>query len=139
MSRKAYKSRQDRVNKVIHRELCKKLKFDYSNEWYMPKSESILENEKHKIPWDFDIQTDHQISARRLDQVIVNKEQKTCQRVNFTVSADHRVRLKECIKRDKYLELARVPKKRVEQESDGVTNCIWFAWYSYERIGKGTV
>ena len=30
--------------------------------------ESVLENETHKILWDFVIETDHLISARRPDQ-----------------------------------------------------------------------
>ena len=34
---KEYKTRHDWVGKVIHRELCKKLKFDHTNKWYMPK------------------------------------------------------------------------------------------------------
>ena len=34
----------------------------------------LLENEMHKILWDFGIQTDHLISARRTDLVIVNKK-----------------------------------------------------------------
>ena len=35
-----------------------------TNKWYMLNPESILENESHKILWDFEIQTDHPISAR---------------------------------------------------------------------------
>ena len=38
----------------------------------MHNPESIIENETHKILWDFEIQTDHLISARRPDLVIVN-------------------------------------------------------------------
>ena len=50
---------------MTHWELCKKLKFDHSNEWYMHKLESILDNDTHKILWDWEIQRDHLISARR--------------------------------------------------------------------------
>ena len=32
---------------------------------YTNKPESFLENETHKLLWDFEIQTDHQIPARR--------------------------------------------------------------------------
>ena len=42
----------------------------------MHKAESVLENETHKIPRDFQIQTDHLISARRPDLEIVNKKKK---------------------------------------------------------------
>ena len=62
------------MRKMIHTELCKKFKFYHTKKWYMLNLESVLENETHKILWDFDIQTDHQISARRPDLVIINKK-----------------------------------------------------------------
>ena len=37
----------------------------------------VLENDTHKLPWDFDIYTDHLISARRLDLIIINKKRET--------------------------------------------------------------
>ena len=46
------------------------------SKWYMQKPKSVLENETHKILWDFEIKTDHLISARRLGQVIVKKKKK---------------------------------------------------------------
>ena len=58
---KEYWTRHDRVWKVIHSELCKK---------------SVIKNETHKLLWGFQIQTDHLISARRPDQVIINKKKK---------------------------------------------------------------
>ena len=44
--------------------VCKKLKFDHPNKWYMRNPESVLENEIHTLLWDFEIQTDPLISAR---------------------------------------------------------------------------
>ena len=82
----------------------------------MYKPESVLENETHKILWDFKIQTDHLIFARQPDIMIVNKKKKkkrrkkkkrTCQIVDFAVIAELRVKLKESQKRDMYLDLAR--------------------------------
>ena len=73
---------------MIHRELCKKLKFDQSNKWCMHNTESVMENETHKFQWDFEIQTDHLISARRLELEIINKKERTCRIVDFTVSTD---------------------------------------------------
>ena len=67
-------TRQDWVGKVLHWELCKKLKFDHMNKWCRHK-ESVLKNETHRLFWDFEIQTDHLISARRPDLVIVNKKE----------------------------------------------------------------
>ena len=41
--------------------------------------------------------------------IIINqkKKKKTCKIVDFAVPADHRIKLKECEKKDKYLDLAR--------------------------------
>ena len=62
------------MGKVIHRELCKKSKFDHTNKCYMHNLKSILKNEMHKILWNFVIQTDHLISARWLVLVMINKK-----------------------------------------------------------------
>ena len=40
----------------------------------MHKSESILENESHKIIWDFEIQTDHIILTRKPHLVLIDKK-----------------------------------------------------------------
>ena len=86
--------------------MCKKLNFNHTK-WYTHKPESVLENETHKILWDFEIQTDHLITARRPDLVLINKKERTCHSVDFAVPADHRVKLKEIEKKDKYLDLTR--------------------------------
>ena len=55
---------------------------------------------------------DHLISARKPDLMIINKKKKRiCKIVDFAVPADHRIKLKECEKKDKYLDLARELKK----------------------------
>ena len=71
----------------------------------------VLENDTRKLLWDFDIQTDHLIWARRTDLIIINNKKKICKIVDFAVPVDHRIKLKECEKRDKYLDLARELKK----------------------------
>ena len=84
------------------------------------------ENDTYKLLCDFNIQTDHLISTRRSDLIIINK---ICKIVNFAVSADHRIKLKECEKTDKYLDLARELKTTMEYEGDNYTNCDWCFWY----------
>ena len=72
----------------------------------------VLENPTHKLLWDFDIQADHLISARRPDLLVINKKKKrTCKIVDFAVPDDHRIKLKESEKKDKYLVLIRELKK----------------------------
>ena len=60
---------------------------------------------------NFHLQTDPLISARRPDLMIIHKKKKICKIVDFAVPADHRIKLKECEKRDKYLDFARELKK----------------------------
>ena len=104
----------------------------------MHNPESVLEKETNKILWDFEIQMDYLISARRLNLVIMNKKkrererERTCRIVDFEVPADHKVKLKESEKKYKYIDFTK------EHESDGDTNCNWCARYSHQRIGVGT-
>ena len=93
----------------MHGELFKKQIFDHTNKWYKHNPESVLENETHKLLWDFEIQTNNLILTRWPDIVIIVKKKKkrTYRIVDFTVPADHRVKLKESEKKDKYLDLAR--------------------------------
>ena len=39
----------------------------------------VLENDTHKLLWDFDIHTDHLISARRPDLIIINNKKENLQ------------------------------------------------------------
>ena len=73
----------------------------------------VLENDSHKLLWDFNIQTDHLIPAGRPDLIIINKKKKKRigKIVDFAVPADHRINLKESEKKDKYFDLARELKK----------------------------
>ena len=88
----------------------------------------VIENATHKLLWDFNIQTDQLIPARRPDLIIINKKKKkrkkkrTCKIVDFAVPADHRIKQKECEKKDKYLDLARELKK----------NCGTCRWQLYQ-------
>ena len=69
-STKGVKTRLDWVEKIIHWELYKKLKFDHTNKWYMHKPESVLENGTHKGPWDFEKQTGHLIHEKKPDETL---------------------------------------------------------------------
>ena len=73
-TQREYKARHDWVGKVIHWEMCKKFKFDHTKKWYMHNPAPVLENDTHKLLWDFNIQTDHLIPARRPDLIIINKK-----------------------------------------------------------------
>ena len=58
--------------------------------------------------------------------------------MDFAVTANHRLRLKESEKKDKYLDIARKFLKTVGYKSDDYTDCNWCSWYSYQRIDTKT-
>ena len=82
-----------------------------------------------KFRWDFDIQTDPLISARRPDLIVINNKKRTCKIVDFAVPTDHRIKLKESEKKYKYLDLAR-ELKNYGHEGDNYTNRDWCFPYS---------
>ena len=95
-----YKTRHNWVGEVIHWEMYKKLKIDHTDKWYMHNPAPVQENDTHNLQWDFDIHTDHLISARRADLIIITKKKKKkkkekkkriCKIDDFAVPADHRI------------------------------------------------
>lgn len=107
MAQREYKRRHDWLGKRIHWEICKKNGIEVKAKWYDHKPEAVCENERCKILWDFNIQTDHVIEARRPDMIVVNKIQNKCTIVDFAVPYDTRVTAKEQEKVLKYQDLAR--------------------------------
>ena len=57
------------------------------------------------------MRTDHEIGARRLDLVIIDKRDKSCQIIDVTIPEDTGVREKEDEKVEKYQDLAREVRK----------------------------
>ena len=53
----------------------------------MDKPESVSESEMHRIRWDFEMQTDHIILARRLDRMWYYEEKNNLQSREFFCSA----------------------------------------------------
>ena len=86
--------------------MYKKFKLDHTNKWYTHNKAPILENDTHKLLWEFNIKTDPLIPARRPDLIMIPppKKKRICKIVNFAVRADHKINLKECEKKDKYLD-----------------------------------
>ena len=57
--------------------------------------------------WDFSIQTDHAIEAWRPDLVVVGKNERSCEIIDFAVPGDSRIVEKEKDKIEKYQDLGR--------------------------------
>ena len=56
----------------------------------MHNQETVLENDTHKLLWDFYVHTEHLISARRPDLIIIYKKRDFAKLSDFAVPADHR-------------------------------------------------
>ena len=64
-----------------------------------------MENDDIKLLWDFNIQCDNMIEARRPEIVVLHKKEKKCLIVDVAVPGDCRINEKEKI--DKYQDLRR--------------------------------
>ena len=87
LAQKEYKRRHDNLEKIVHWKLARKCNFEAEDKWYEHEPDSVLENEDYKILWDFSIQIDHVIEARRPDLVVVDKE-RSCKIIDFAVLGD---------------------------------------------------
>ena len=107
LAEKEYKRNHDNLGKIVHWKLARKCDFEAGNKWYEHEPESVLENEDCKILWDFSIQTDYVIEARRPDLIVADKEERSCKIIDFTVPEDSRIEEKKKDKIEKYQDLER--------------------------------
>ena len=49
LAQKEYNNRHGLIDNVIHWEMCKKFKFDHTNQWYMQYPEPVQENDTDKL------------------------------------------------------------------------------------------
>jgi len=111
-----YKARHDKVASIVHWHLCKKYGISVEKEWYKHQPDSVCENDRTKILWDFSIQTDKVIKERRPDLVVVDKAQNTVMIIDIAVPADNNIVTKQEEKITKYqdlkMEIRRLWKKK---------------------------
>ena len=100
-----YIKRHDKLGKKLLWLLCKKLEIECEDEWFSHQLESVLENDKCKILWDFLIQTDKEIQHRRPDILVIEEEKRECKIVDIPVPGDQNIKVKELEKVTKYQEL----------------------------------
>ena len=110
LAQREYKRRHDWLGKKIHWEVCRKTGFDVNEKCYKHEPEKVAENDSRKILWDFTIQTDHLIEARRPDMVI-DKTKNECKIIDFACPFDSRIKESEEDKMKGYNDLKRELKK----------------------------
>ena len=86
LAQKEYKTRHNWVGKVMHWEIWKKFKFDHTNKWYMHYPTPVLENNTHKLLYDFNINTDHLILAWRPDLTIIKNKKRELSKLSTLMS-----------------------------------------------------
>ena len=106
LAQRQYKEwRHDVIAKVIHWEMCKVNDLPYAEKWYEHKPESVTENERVKILWDFKIQTDKELKHNKPDIVILDKQKRTCMIIDVACPFDIRIQEKEKEKIERYNDL----------------------------------
>ena len=79
------------MGRKIHWELCRKYGLAASERWYEHQPVTVTENDSCKLLSDFSIQTDHVIQARRPDVILIDKDKKECNIIDFAIPYDSRV------------------------------------------------
>ena len=102
LAQKEYKKRYDNVCTYIHWKLCEKHGFQRAQRWYEHEPDGVIENKGFKILWDFTIQCDTKIEARRPDIVLINKTMKEVKIVDVTIPGDERMNERKVGKIEKY-------------------------------------
>ena len=102
LAQKEYKKRHDNVCRYIHWKLCEKHDFQGAQQWYEHEPDGVIENKAYKILWNFTIQCDTKIEARRPDIVLTDKTMKEVKIVDATIPGDERVSEREVGKTEKY-------------------------------------
>ena len=110
LTQKEYRRRHD-VAKIVHWKLSGKYNPKRSEKWYKHAPEDAVENEEVKNLWDVMIQCDREITTRKPDIVAVNKNERSCAKIDIAIPRDIRVSEKEKEKIERYQELKREIKR----------------------------
>ena len=85
----------------------------------------ILENDTHKLLWDFNIQTDHLIPARRPDLTIINNKKENLQNCRLCCPGGPQNKSEGKWKEGWVPRTCSRIEKDVEHESNDFANCDW--------------
>lgn len=98
---KAYLERHNQVAGIVYRNICTEYGLEVPrSRWETPPK--VMENNRAKILWDFQIQTDKMVMANQPDIVVMDKQQKTVVVVDVAIPSDSNIRKKEQEKLEKY-------------------------------------
>ena len=93
----------------------------------------VLENDTHKLLWDFELQTDHLIWPARPKLITINKKKVNLQNCGLCCRGWFHNKTER-----KWKELPENWKKKLwNMKGDNYTNLDWCFWYCHQRIIKG--
>lgn len=103
-----YLARHDIVGKHIHWLILKKYGIPTESKWYQHVPQTVTESTDGSVVifWNKPIHTDRKVAHNKPDIVVIERKEKKWYIIDFAVPMDHRVRVKEDIKVDTYLDLA---------------------------------
>ncbi|KAK7886240.1 hypothetical protein WMY93_025861 [Mugilogobius chulae] len=98
---KACMERHNQVAGIVYRNICAEYGLETPrSKWETPPK--VVENDRAKILWVFQIQTDRMVMANQPDIVVVDKEQRRPVVVDVAIPSDGNIRRKEHEKLEKY-------------------------------------
>jgi hypothetical protein len=89
-----YIIRHDKLFTNLHYSVCKKLRTETTENWYLHIAKSVTE---HEVFWNQEIQTNREFLANRPDIIVKNKD-RTCLFIDVTIPSDRNVIQKEAEK-----------------------------------------
>ncbi|KAK7881151.1 hypothetical protein WMY93_029560 [Mugilogobius chulae] len=98
---KVYMERHNQVAGIVYRNICAEYGLETPrSKWETPSK--VVDNDRAKILWDFQIQTDRMVMANQPDIVVVDKEQRKAVVVDVAIPSDGNIRRKEHEKLERY-------------------------------------
>ena len=88
--------------RYIHWQLGGKYELERANNWYKQKLEGVVKSDNFKILWDFTVQCDRKIEARRPYIVFLDKKEREVVTIDVAIPGDDRVKDKGLEKLEKY-------------------------------------
>ena len=120
--------------RYIHWQLCGKCGLERANSWYGQKPEGVVESENFKILWNFTVQCDRKIEARRPDIVFIDKKEREVVIIDVAILGDDRVKDKELEKLEKYQLLKDEIASLAHAKSHCSACCYWGPWSRISQL-----
>ena len=97
--------RHNTVGRYLHWWICKDRGMVVSEEWYKHMPQASTDIGDTTVMWDIKVRTDKHIRCNKLNIIMHDKKNKTCQIIDAAIPLDQNINLKTAEKLTKYKEL----------------------------------